>query len=68
MRDALKTLFSNQITLEDNNLFYYTITAYELTNTLGHVVAVLQEYSFTKADNKMSNFHVNYTKQKRQLV
>ena len=51
MRDALKNLISNQITLEDNSQFYYTIKPYELTNALGNIIAVLQEYNFTKDDN-----------------
>lgn len=46
MRDALKNLFSNQITLEDNSQFYYTISSHELTNSLGNIIAVLQEYNF----------------------
>ena len=51
MRDALKNLISNQITLEDNSQFYYTIKPYELTNALGNIIAVLQEYNFTKKDD-----------------
>ena len=57
MRDALKNLFSNQINLEDNSQFYYTISPYELTNALGNIIAVLQEYNFTKKDdNNGQNF------------
>jgi hypothetical protein len=56
MRDALKNLFSNQITLEDNSLFYYTIKPYELTNALGNIIAVLQEYNFTKKDDNNGQF------------
>ena len=52
MRDALKNLFSNQIILEDSSQFYYTITSFELTNTLGNIIAVMQEYNFTKKDDK----------------
>lgn len=48
MRDALKNLDSNQITLEDSSQFYYTIKPYELTNALGNIIAILQEYNFTK--------------------
>ena len=51
MKDALKDFFSNQIILEDNSEFYYTITPYELTNALGNIIAVLQEYNFTKKDD-----------------
>ena len=56
MRDALKNLLSNQINLEDNSQFYYTISPYELTNALGNIIAILQEYSFTKKDNNNGQF------------
>ena len=56
MRDVLKNLFSNQITLEDNSQFYYTITPYELTNALGNIIAVLQQYNFTKKDDNNGQF------------
>lgn len=56
MRDALKNLFSNQIILEDNSQFYYTITPYELTNALGNIIAILQEYNFTKKDDTNGQF------------
>lgn len=51
MREALKHIFSNQITLEDKRQFYYTTNPYELKNALGNIVAVLQEYHFTKKDD-----------------
>ena len=51
MRDTLKNLFSNQITLEDNSQFYYTITPYELINALGNIIAILQLYNFIKKDD-----------------
>ena len=56
MRDALKNLFSNQITLEDNSQFYYTITPYELINALGNIIAILQQYNFTKKDDNGGQF------------
>lgn len=56
MRDALKNLFSNQIVVEDNSLFYYTITPYQLTNSLGNSIAILQEYTFTKKDDNSGQF------------
>ena len=56
MKDALKNLFRNQIILEDNSLFYYTITPYELTNALGNIIAVLQEYNFTEKDDNRGQF------------
>ena len=64
MRDALKNLFSNQITLEDNSQFYYTITPYELTNKLGNIIAVLQEYNFTKKDDNNEDFSCKLYKTK----
>ena len=56
MRDALTNLFSNQITLEDNSQFYYTISPYELSNALGNIIAVLQEYNFTENDDNSGQF------------
>ena len=56
MKDALKNLFCNQINLEDNSQFYYTISPYELTNALGNIIAVLQEYNFTKKDDNNGQF------------
>ena len=64
MRDALKNLFSNQIILEDNSQFYYTITPYELTNVLGNIIAVLQEYNFTKKDDNGGQFSCKLYKTK----
>ena len=56
MRDALKNVFCNQITFEDNSGFYYTIKPYELTNPLGNIIAVLQEYTFTKKEENNEQF------------
>ena len=56
MRDALTNLFSNRITLENNSQFYYTISPYELTNALSNIIAVLQEYNFTKNDDNNGQF------------
>jgi hypothetical protein len=64
MRDALKKLFSNQIILEDNSLFYYTIIPYELTNALGNIIAVLQEYNFTKEGDNNGEFSCKLYKTK----
>ena len=64
MRNALKNLFSNQIILEDNSQFYYTIKPYELTNALGSIVAVLQEYNFTKMDDINGEFSCKLYKTK----
>ena len=56
MRDALNNLFSNQIDLEDNSQFYYTISPYELTNALGSIIAILKEYKFTKMGDNTGQF------------
>jgi len=64
MRDELKNLFSNQIILEDNSQFYYTIKSYELTNALGNNVATLQEYNFTKKDDNNGQFSCKLYKTK----
>ena len=57
MRDALKNLFSNKITLEDNSQFYYNVKPYELTNALGNIIAVLQEYDCEKEGDKDGVFN-----------
>lgn len=64
MREALKNIFSNQITLEDNSQFSYTIMPYELTNVLGNIVTVLQEYSFTKKGDTSGQFSCKLYKTK----
>jgi len=56
MRDVLKNLFCNEITLENNGQYYYTISPFELTNSLGKIIAVLQEYNFTKKDDGNAHF------------
>jgi hypothetical protein len=54
MRDELKNLFSNQIILEDGSQFFYTVKPFEMMNILGAVVAVLDEYLFTKKGSSES--------------
>ena len=56
MRDALNNLFNNQINLEDNSQFSYTIIPYELTNSLGSIIVILQEYNFTKKGDNNGQF------------
>ncbi|MEO7049833.1 MAG: hypothetical protein ABI091_31300 [Ferruginibacter sp.] len=52
MRDSLKNLFEAEITIEDKSSYYYSVKPFELTNMLGNIAAILQEYNFTKkADN-----------------
>ena len=64
MRDALKNVFSHQVILADNSLFYYTIKPYELTNALGNIIAVLQEYNFTKKGDNNGQFSCKLYKTK----
>jgi len=56
MREALKNISSHQIILEDNSQFYYTIAPYELTNSLGNIIAILQEYNFEKTGSFNGQF------------
>ena len=48
MRDDLTSLFSKEIILEDGGHYFYAIQPFEMKNMLGAVVAVLNEYLFTK--------------------
>ena len=48
---TLNTPYSNQVILEDNYQFNYHVQPYELTNALGHMITVLQEYNFIKTDD-----------------
>ena len=64
MRDALNNLFSNQIKVEDNSQFYYTINPYELTNALGSIIAILQEYNFSKKEDNNGQFFCKLYKTK----
>ena len=49
---------------EDNSQFYYTIKPYELTNALDNVIAVLQEYAFTKEGDDNGQFSCKLYKTK----
>ncbi len=48
MEDEPKNVCIKQVMLEDGSLFYYTVKPFEMKNMLGAVVAVLDEYLFTK--------------------
>lgn len=50
--------------MEDNSQFYYTIKPYELANALGNIIAVLQEYNFTKKDDNNGQFSCKLYKTK----
>jgi hypothetical protein len=47
---------TNQVILEDNSQFFYTIKSFELKNSLGNIVAVLKEYAFTKDGESNERF------------
>ena len=53
---TLTNISSNKIVLEDNSQYFYSIEPFELTNVLGNVVAVLQEYNFIKYADNNSQF------------
>ena len=67
MRDTLKNLFSNQINLEDNSQFYYTISPYELTNALGSIILFYRNIILQKRKIIMGNFSANYIEQKKGI-
>jgi hypothetical protein len=54
MRDALKNIFGRQISLEDGSQYSYSVQPFEMKNALGNIVAVLEEYIFTKKDSPLS--------------
>ena len=64
MRNSLKNLFSEQIKLEDGTEYFFTTKPFELTNTLGQTVAVLQEYHFTKKGIEQEPFEIKLYKTK----
>lgn len=40
----------NQIIVTDDEEYFYSVSPFEMTNVLGSVVAILQEYTFKKTD------------------
>ena len=50
--------------MEDNSRFYYTICPYELTNSLGIIIAILQEYNFTKKGDNNGQFSCKFYRTK----
>lgn len=60
MRESLKHLFSNQLTLQDGNQFWYSILPFELLNPVGASVAILTEYSFSTKDQPAELFCTLY--------
>ena len=50
--------------MEDNSQFYYNVAPYQLTNALGSIIAVLQEYNFTKRNDNVGQFNYKLYKTK----
>jgi hypothetical protein len=53
---TLTNITIHQIVLEDSSQYFYSTEPFELTNVLGNVVAVLQEYNFTKCGDNNNQF------------
>ena len=49
MEVELIDIKTEHVILEDNSDFFYTIKPFEITNVLGNVIAVLDEYIFVSA-------------------
>ena len=41
---------TNQIIILDTELYSYSVSPYEMANALGHIIAILQEYNFSKME------------------
>lgn len=48
MSREIDTTKTNRVILEDNTEYLYSIKPFELRNTLGAIIAVLQEFTFSK--------------------
>lgn len=64
-KPTMTTKPTNQIITQDNELYSYSVSPYEMTNALGHVIAILQEYSFTKMEGntELSPYKLYKTKE-----
>lgn len=47
---------TKRVILDDNTHYFYTVKPFELTNTLGNLVAVLQEFSFVQDGENSGQF------------
>lgn len=61
METELTGVKNKEIILEDNNLYLYSVNPVEITNVLGAVIAVLEEYSIT--GSKGENYKLYKTKE-----
>jgi len=64
MSRELDLTTTNQVILEDNTQYFYTINPFELTNALGNVVAVLREFVFIKNGENNEQFSYKLYKTK----
>ena len=64
MEVELIDIKTEHVILQDNSEFFYTVKPYELTNALGNIIAVLQEYNFTKKDDNNGQFSCKLYKTK----
>ena len=64
MEVELIDIKKGHVILKDNSEFFYTIKPVELTNALGNIIAVLQEYNFAKKDDNNGQFSCKLYKTK----
>ncbi len=53
---------NNEIILGDNSQYFYTVKPYEITNALGAVIAILDEYSIKNINGE--NYKLYKTKER----
>ncbi|HET7116944.1 MAG TPA: hypothetical protein VFI29_10665 [Hanamia sp.] len=46
----MTNITNNQIIIQDDEEYFYSVSPYEMTNVLGSVIAILQEYTLTRMD------------------
>ena len=52
MERELIDIKNGQVFLQDNSSYFYTIKPFEITNILGKVISVLDEYIFVSTEQK----------------
>lgn len=55
MKDTLPQVFSKEIRLPNNTVFYYTQKPYQFFNALGNVADILTEYHFVNVEAGFSS-------------
>ncbi len=61
MESALTDVKNMQIILEDKSLYFYNVKPVEITNALGSVIGILDEYSITNTSGQ--NYKLYKTKE-----